>query len=250
MSELCGLSYSPWTQKARWALEHHRISFRYVEHMPMLGEARLRWKLQRPTGRVTVPILVTRHGTLMDSLVIAEFAERVGKGTPLFPEGKRSEIGAWNDASERALAAGRGLVVARTARSEGAKAEALPSFVPGLLRPAMTGLASAGIAFFRWKYGLDGAGEDQRRAAIADELRGLRGALGGRPYLLDGFSYADITMSMVLQLVRPASDEHWKLRPATREVWRDPALESEFGDLAEWRDGLFAKHRQLPIASS
>lgn len=247
MSELCGISYSPWTQKARWALEHHRISFRYVEHMPMLGEARLRWKAQKPVGRVTVPLLVTRHGALMDSLAIAEHADRIGKGQTLFPEGKRGEILAWNDVSERALSAGRGLVVARTARSDAAKADAIPGFVPRALRPAMTGMATAGIAFFRWKYSLDGEGEEQRRAAIADELRGLRGALAGRPYLLGDFSYADITMSVTLQLVRPASDEHWRLGPATREVWRDAALESEFADLVEWRDGLFAKHRSPPL---
>lgn len=248
MSELCGISYSPWTHKARWALEHHRISFRYVEHVPMLGEALLRWKLMKPTGKVTVPVLLTRHGALTDSLAIAEHADRIGKGAPLFPEGKRGEVVAWNDASERALSAGRGLVVARTGRSEGAKAEAVPSFVPRALRPALTGMATAGVAFFRWKYALDGEGEEQRRAAVAEELRGLRGALAGRPYLLDDFSYADIAMSVVMQLVRPVSNDHWKLRRATREVWRDPALESEFADLAEWRDALFAKHREQPIA--
>ena len=38
MNELYGLSYSPWTEKARWALLHHRILFRYVEHAPMRDE--------------------------------------------------------------------------------------------------------------------------------------------------------------------------------------------------------------------
>ena len=247
MSELCGLSYSPWTQKARWALEHHRISFRYVEHVPMLGEPALRWRARRPTGKVTVPVFVTDSGPVMDSLLIAELAERHGSGPPLFPTGKRGDIGAWNAASERALGAGRGLVVARTARNEQAKAEALPSFVPSPLRPAMTGVASMGIAFFRWKYSLDAEGEEQRRAAIAGELRALRAALRGRPHLLDGFTYADIAMSVVLQLVQPASDQYWSLRPGTREAWRDPALEVDFRDLVEWRDQLFAKHRFASI---
>ena len=39
---LYGVGYSPWTERARWALDHHRIAYRYREHLPMLGEPMLR----------------------------------------------------------------------------------------------------------------------------------------------------------------------------------------------------------------
>jgi glutathione S-transferase len=243
MNELFGLSYSPWTQKARWALEHHEVPFRYVEHLPMIGELPLRLKLRRPTGKVTVPTLFTGDGPIVGSFAIARHAERAGRGLPLIPEVKLGDIEAWDARSERALAAGRGLVVARTARSDRAKAEALPPFVPAALRPALTGVASSALAFFRWKYGLD-AGEGALRDAVAEELRALRDGLAGRPYLLGDFSYADITMAVTLQLVRPAGDGHWPLKEATREVWRDPDLEAQFPDLIEWRDRVLAQHRR------
>ncbi|MEZ4296251.1 MAG: glutathione S-transferase family protein [Polyangiaceae bacterium] len=243
MIELVGLSYSPWTEKARWALEHHSVSFRYVEHMPMVGELALRWRVGRPTGKATVPVLSTPGGPVTDSLAIAEYAEHQGRGARLFPAGKRGAIAQWNARSESLLAAARGLVVARTARNEGALAEALPGFVPPNLRRRLAFVAATGTAFFRWKYRLDAEGEEPRRAAVAAELRALREGLAGRPYLRGGFTYADIAMAVTLQVVRPVADEHWHLRPNTREAWGDPALAPDFADLLDWRDALFARHR-------
>jgi glutathione S-transferase len=243
MAELFGLSYSPWTEKARWALEHHRVSYRYVEHVPMLGEPYLRWKAQKLTGRVTVPLFVDGGAPVMDSLAIAAYAEGTGRSKPLFPAENRAKIEAWNARSERALAAARGLVVSRTAASPQAKAAALPPFVPDALRPALTSVASLGVAFFRLKYGLDAAGEDERRAVIAADLRTLRESLAGRPYLFDDFTYADIAMATVLQAVRPVDGAFLPLHTGTREAWTDPVLAPQFEDLCAWRDALYAKHR-------
>ncbi len=243
MAELFGLSYSPWTEKARWALEHHRVSYRYVEHLPMLGEPYLRWKAQRLTGRVTVPLFVDGGAPIMDSLSIAAHADRTGRSSPLFPAEHRDAIQDWNARSERALAAARGLVVARTAASPRAKVEALPPLIPKPLRPALTSVASMGLAFFRLKYGLDAAGEGERREVIASELRTLRDALAGRPYLFEGFTYADIAMATVLQAVRPVDGAFLPLRSATREAWTDPVLAPQFEDLIAWRDALYTNHR-------
>ncbi len=35
---LIGLHYSPWTEKARWALDRQRVPYAFEEHLPMLGE--------------------------------------------------------------------------------------------------------------------------------------------------------------------------------------------------------------------
>lgn len=243
MAELVGLSYSPWTEKARWALDHHRISYRYAEHVPMLGEPLLRWKARRPTGKVTVPLFVDGGAPVMDSFAIARHVEPRGRGAPLVPYEQLGPIEAWNARSERALAAARGLIVARTARSERAKEEALPPIIPRSMRPSLTSVATMGLTFFRLKYDLDEAGEDERRGVIAEHLRALREGLRGRPHLLDGFTYADITMAAALQAVRPVDARYIRLRPATREAWTDPQLASEFADLVEWRDALYASHR-------
>ena len=57
MTVLTALPYSPWSEKATWALDHHRIDYKYDEHMPLVGDIKLRWRLRKPKGIVTVPVL-------------------------------------------------------------------------------------------------------------------------------------------------------------------------------------------------
>ena len=130
MAHLIALSYSPWSEKARWALDHHRVPYRYEEYVPMLGEPLLRLRLRRPTGKVSVPVLLDEGRAFTDSFDIARHAERVGSGDPIFPEAVLAEIMRWNERSNAGLAAGRALTVERTGKSPEAKAEALPPFIP------------------------------------------------------------------------------------------------------------------------
>jgi glutathione S-transferase len=242
--KLVGLSYSPWTEKARWALDHHRLAFRFEEHVPMLGEAKLRFRLRRLRGRATVPVLFDGQGPLADSFQIMLYADRIGAGAPLVPAGRLEEVSRWNDRSESALRAARAIVVAKTSTSPEAKVEALPALVPGVLRPALRGVADLGLGFFRLKYGLaSAAGAEEAARALREVLLHLRAGLGGRRYLLGAFSYADIAMAVTLQPVRPVEHRAIRLRPATRAVWSDPELAAEFGDLVAWRDALYAEHR-------
>ena len=72
MSDLYGIAYSPWTMKARWALDHHKIPYRYREHLILFGMPELRWRLKKPFGDITVPLLVNGGGnSVMDSFEIA-----------------------------------------------------------------------------------------------------------------------------------------------------------------------------------
>ena len=32
------MSYSPWSHRAQWALEHHGTAVHYPEHLPLLAE--------------------------------------------------------------------------------------------------------------------------------------------------------------------------------------------------------------------
>jgi glutathione S-transferase len=57
-------------------------------------------------------------------------------------------------------------------------------------------------------------------------------------FLLDGFSYADICMVAVLEVVSPLARAQPPVGPATRACWSDTALADEFADLLSWRKRL------------
>ena len=244
MARLIALHYSPWSEKARWALDHHHVPYTVEHYMPMLGEPLLRLRTGRLTGPIGVPVLLDGEGAIFDSFAIARHAERNGSGAPLFPAAHLAEITRWNDRSNDALTAGRIPVITRMSTDRAAQQEALPGFIPAALRPALAGASQLAVRFLASKYsiGRDLEGAEARVAAVLDELRA---ALDGRVYLLDGeLTYADIAAAVTLQMVRPVRDAFIRLRPATRACWTSPALEKRYPDLLEWRDQLYDKHRR------
>lgn len=251
MPTLVGLSYSPWTHKARWALEHHHVRYRFVEYTPMAGEPILRLAARRLTGRVSVPLLLDGGRVVEDSLGIARHAESVGLGAPLFPPGAGAVIERWNETSEKLLQAGRAIVTLRLADSPGALREAVPGPLRRVLGPLAVPVARLGNRFVQSKYGVDRG----RLEPLRDELRrgfdALRDGLArGGPTLLDsGFSYADIVMAVTVQLLRPLDALGSRLGPATRGVWSDESLAREYADLVAWRDRLLgARAPSAPTA--
>ncbi|MGA9523810.1 MAG: glutathione S-transferase N-terminal domain-containing protein [Myxococcaceae bacterium] len=251
MLHLYAESFAPWCEKARWALDHHGIPYRYTEHVPMIGELRLRLAARRLRGRVTVPLLVHGRDVLMGSVAIARFAERVrqrndaSRSTPLFPVGREADLETWNARSESVMTSGRAMLLARLLRSPAALREQLPSFIPKALRPVLQPLASSGVHFLARKYGVR-FGEDATHLTRARAaLDSLRAALeGGRAWLLDGFSFADITMATSLQFILPVADRYMSLGPGTREAWTHPTIASEYADLLAWRDGVYTARRR------
>ena len=53
------LAVSPWSERAKWALDHHRIAYETIQHAPFLGERRLRRLVGTGKERATVPVLIT-----------------------------------------------------------------------------------------------------------------------------------------------------------------------------------------------
>lgn len=238
---LIGLSYSPWTEKARFALDHHHVRYAYHEHLPLVGEALLRLRSGRPFGKVSVPLLLHEGRVLGDSFEIARYAERLGDGAPLFPQRFAAEIRAWDDESQAAMQAGRVRVIEHTLASPEALAEGLPPFVPDVLRGPARSVTALAAKFLGRKYGgLDSAAAHAR---IAASLEALRGALGKDRYLLGQLSFADVTMAAVLQFVAPLGEPWVRLGPATTRAWSEPDLAERFADLVAWRDGLYREHR-------
>lgn len=243
MRTLYGLSQSPWTEKARWALDHHAVSYRYHEHVPLLGEVLLRIKARsRPQGtKPSVPLLVDGDQVLTSSLAIAKHAETIGRGASLFPSGLEAEVERWADLSDRIIHAGRARVLAGLRSNRDARVEALPPFIPGALRGALSPMAATAAMFIGSKYGVARDPELEVERTLRPALEEVRKALRDRGYLLDRFTFADVAVAASLQAVAPRIGS--SLGPATRAIWQNEALAREYPELLAWRDALYAKDR-------
>jgi glutathione S-transferase len=248
MTELLGLVYSPWTEKARWALDVRRVPYVWRSFEPLIGEPALRWKLRRLRGRVSVPVLTTDEGRVIeDSAAIARWADGHGDGPTLFPAEHEAAIARYVDLSERALAAGRTLSLERILADD----DALTELVPRPLRQSLGGAAKAigafGVRRTMRKYEIGERDPEALRATIAGALDEVRerlsqNAAGAEPRTILGrFTFADIAMQMVLVNVQPPAD--LKLGAANRRSFADPTLRDRYGDLLAWRDELARVYR-------
>ncbi|MEZ4332751.1 MAG: glutathione S-transferase family protein [Myxococcota bacterium] len=248
MLELTAIAFSPWSEKARWALDHHGCDYHEVPYAPVLGEWRLRWRLRRPVGRITVPVLRDGDRWLTDSLDIARHADSIGRGPTLFPERALAEILEWNRRSEAALAAGRAILMRTWARTPELAVAALPADLPQALRPLALSLGRRRLRGFMAKYGIqeDDPAPDR---VLRDALETLERTLEGRLHLIgDRFTYADIAMALTLQQVRPVDPRHIPrlpgLPPAGMNV---PELETRHARLFAWRDALYDRFRRTSV---
>lgn len=236
------IHYSPWSEKAKWALQARGIAHKQVEYLPMIETLWLRARTGRWTGKLTVPVLIADGQQVGDSFLIAQWAAVRGQGPELIADGRLAEVAAWNDRCETVMANGRALVTPRVAGQPDSALEQIP---PALrwIGPLSAPLVKLGVRYLQEKYALDAVGQDGRREAIRTELIGLRQALQGGDHLLGSFSFADIAMAVALQVVQPVADQFIKLGPATRRQWRDPILADEFADVLAWRDRIYAGFR-------
>jgi len=248
-TELLGIPYSPWSEKARWALEARKVPYAPVLYQPLLGEPALRWKLRKFTGRVSVPVLTDDEGRVhADSAVIARWADARGEGPALFPAEHAAEIDRFVALSERGLGAGRGLALRRALADDAALAELVPRGVSKVLGPVAIKIAAAGIRRTLRKYGTAGAQRDALEHTLAEVLDELRAALARSPStatpktIFATFTFADIAMAQVLAFVRPPAFG-LKVKPANRARFEDPAFAEKYADLVAWRDAIYDAHR-------
>jgi glutathione S-transferase len=244
MRLLIGEDFSPWTEKARWALDWRGVPHAFAQFQPLIDEPWLRLKTGNFSRKATVPVLVEGSEVLGDSFAIARHAERVGVGPSLWPPGREAEIDAWNDTSERALRAGRALFFGRFVDDPDAQLDQVPPFVPAALRPLLRPVVRSGVAYLRAKHGADAAMTAGARDALDGILALLGRTLAGTRHLLGDFSYADVAMAVVCQFVRPVDDRWIRLAPATRRCWTEAALAEKHRDVIAWRDELYARYRR------
>jgi glutathione S-transferase len=246
MPELLGLSYSPWSEKARWALEARGIDYAKRKYSPVVGELGLRRKLRKWSGVVSVPVFTLDDGTVLaDSANIARWADHHGSGPTLFPPGHEHAIEDFIALSERGLSAGRTASLARLLTDDAAAMELVPRNLRRM--PGARQLARVGIARTLRKYSTtkDAAAATAELTAVLDEIRAALAkapATNGAKTLLGTFTFADIAVSQVLTYVEPPAFG-LKLGDATRKRFADPELHARYGDLVAWRDALYETYR-------
>lgn len=240
---LFGISYSPWTTQARWALDHHVIRYSYTEHVPMITNMLLRVAARRFTGKISVPLLVADGRSFDESWQIVAYADRTGHREKLIPLTMVDSIREWHDTCDIAHQSNRIIVTDATAHNEDAKRENLPDFFPEFSKNVLTPLADLGVAYLGMKYDFRHSIIAEEKKKVREVLTKVRKGLAGKNYLYDHFTYADITAAGVLNFVRPVSERYLKLKPAMRQVFTQEDLAQEFSDLIEWRDRLYADKR-------
>ncbi len=261
MPELLALPFSPWSEKARWALDVRHVPYAYRVYQPILGEPALRRKLRRAGGNVTVPVLTTDDGRVLgDSADIARWADARGDGPSLFPAAHEAAIARFIDLSERALEAGRALTLTRMLADDDALAEMVPRPLRSL-RALAVAIGGAGIRRTLRKYADGEADLAARRRTLTEALDEIRSTLAARANanananasasasandkpqpLLGQFTFADIAATQAIVAVEPPAFG-LKLRPASRRCWTDPDLRSRYGDLVAWRDAIYETFR-------
>lgn len=243
MNELLGAVYSPWTERARWALDARGVPYTFRAYAPLVGELGLRRKLGQWRGPVSVPVLTTEAGEVVsDSVAIARWAAARGAGPDLFPVAAEAEMARWTARADAGLDAGRARSLTRVLATPSAAAELVPKRVRAVLGPLASTVGRLGVARTRRKYG--GARvDDATHARVLDGVLGeLRAALGGRATILPAFSFADITMAQVVAYLRPPSFG-LRLGQASRAAFGDDELAARYADLIAWRDALYDAHR-------
>ena len=233
------LDYSPWSDKARWALDHSGADYVNKTYVSMVGEPWLRFKTNQYKGAVSVPVLLDAGKVFSDSFDIAIYADskRIHQQRQtLFPNTAIARK--WNELSEKALTIGRYHCVVKQLDNTQAQQEILPSFIPDAAKPYFTWLARDGLKYHLKKYPVK-----EELAAYRAILLKLREALGNKGYILDAFSYCDIVMALALQYVNPVEHKYSAPGPAVADCWTHRELLEEFSDLIEWRDWIYLQHR-------
>ncbi len=232
---LYGIHQSAWTERARWALDHHQVAYHFHEHVPLVGELLLRRKAR--VKKASVPLFADGDRVVMGSAEIARHAEGIGSGAKLFTDPAASP---WIDVAERLAEGCRACFFEKARANPALQRESVPKFVPG----ALVGLAAPSVAMAirylgrKWDTPTDIATVVATRVRPA--LNEVRTGLAGKAYLLGGFSFADIAIASTLGAVKPRTAS--RFGPATRAAWTVADVAEEFRDLLDWRDGIYAGH--------
>jgi|GEM_PF-570720 len=245
--EFIGISMSPWTEKARWVVDHHQVPYRYREHTIMLGMPALAARLGMKGSEITVPLIIDGDNVVLDSFDIAQYVDQ-RSGGGLIPEGTLPEIRHLNLLCDHVLDGSRALMMENLLQDPEIQAASLPPFIPGFLRKPLRFMARMGTEYVQKEF------DTRRKAPVVyhgemnHALIGLDTALeraGGRYLIGDKFSLADILGAVAVGGILPAGPMKKRLGTVLTRAWTQDFLVERFGRLIEWRDRIYQDHRGL-----
>jgi glutathione S-transferase len=243
MYDLIGMYFSPWTERARWALDYHKLLYRYIEYTTLLGQPLLRLKTGKMFSKVSVPLLITSSQRLNDSFDIAKFSDVDSRNSSLVPAPHVDEIKEWTDSAELALCSARIRATRRISASVEALADRLPGYTPGFLRKALAPMAYVATQYILRKYRLENDGNEQLLRNMDDFFDNAAKALNGRQCVFETFSFADIVIATSLQALVPVADRYIYLGAPSRKCMCEPDLATKYSSLVKWRDVVYEQYR-------
>ena len=247
MPELLQLPYSPWSERARWALDLTGVAYTTRTYQPLIGELGLRRLLHKWRGPVGAPVLRDGPSVIAGGLDIARHAAARSGDARLFPPGEEARVLHYAALSDRGLSAGRALAMRRVLASPAAQIELVPRPLQRSPRAARA-LGALGTHYVLRKYEGDREAPAAYERTLTETLDALRFGLAESTSradprtLLAELSYADIAMAQVLVFVQPPS-VGLRMGPACRAAFELPALADRYADLVGWRDALYAHCR-------
>lgn len=250
---LVGVAYSPWTEKARWAVRASGAPYVYQEFTPLISMPKMAMRLKKPPSQITVPVLFDHRKGIMDSWAIARHLDlyRAREGMrPLIPDSASPRWGALLHANEALLDAGRALTMYRMEKDERLLAAGVPAFVPGAMRGMMGPVVRLAIRFLRHDFPTSRMPMDLQLSRMRDAIKSLRKLLESRSsetLLADGFSFADILIATSMQPIKPVDHPRYRLSEGMRNVWSTPELADEAAPLLAYRDEMYAKFRDSVV---
>lgn len=241
MVDLFTIGYSPWSEKARWALDHHRIEFRErSRYIPGLSVPWLRLRYRMPES-MTMPLLVAGAERIFDSERIARWTDEHGAGSKLFPAEHFDEIEGWNATADEIADSGRAIFLTRLVEKPDARALVIPRWAARL--PLVHRFVRARSRAMLQKYGGALRSEPAHRERMKTGLQRIREALAGKRYLLGRFTFADIAVASAVHCLTPVRHARVPIAEGARQVWTIAELASEFEELIRFRDALYADDR-------
>lgn len=220
--ELIELYPSPWSERARWALEWKRVPYARREYQPLAGEDEHR----RKTGISTAPVLLADGDVIGDSDAALDWLETHHPSPPLVPADPRlrAQVRAWEVAATETLAPSARLVMIGRWKAQG-------------MQPFADHFAA--------KYGWSEAEEARRGRLLRALAADLARAVAASPYLVgDAFTRADLTVaSMAATVIGIPPDDLFVLDDSMRAMFGILAADAALAPLVPWRDALYRRHR-------
>ena len=244
---------SPYSEKARWALDHKGVE--YERKAPPPGLHMLIALTLTRGGHKTFPVLQLDGKSIGDSTAIIAALEERFPEPPLYPEDPEErrralELEDWFD--EELGPHIRLLVFHEATQEPELMAEAVVPDLPRPLRRFRGAAVAAGryaSTFAGWRYGVKSAeAADVARGRVMAALDHLEAELDGNEYLVgDHFSVADLTAAALFYpLVFPPEGPPL---PDPPDGFKDFLALLEGRDGCRWVERMFREHRK-PVRAS